>query len=359
VRAKHRHEAMKQFKWTYYSFLGLLASSLISSYLSLLFLCILVLVWLRGGDFNMKLDFLLRNWHYPAMSLVMLVLIWMHQHNLSTEGKIFQSIFAITIPLIIPTLKSLNFTYNKRIFINYFIWASIAAFPLGVLLSISLSQFTSKIIYDPVEYSFSSDLFYDVHLRLNSIYLTLIQFTAALLLLEFFNINDAKRKNAFKVVQLIFLMFIGPFFLASSLGSALITGLLLYYGYYHFSKGDNKSKRLAKYWFIAAGGLAIFDVLLSALLPSYSSGFTLFAKILLEVKNYPFVILLFFALPLFLLLLWNIKQKNKPNTIWLTFVIICWLPLTYTFSLEFYFWPHFVTLSLFLPFMNMLKSEAR
>lgn len=359
VRAKHCHEAMKQFKWTYYSFLGLLASSLISSYLAVLFLFLLILVWLRGGDFRKKLDFLLKNWHYPAMSLVMLVLIWVHQNNLSSADKIFQSIFAITIPLIIPTLKSLNFTYNKRIFINYFVWASIAALPLCVLLSICLIQFSSEIIYDPVESNFSSDFFFDLNLRLNSVYITLIQFTAALLLLEFFNINDAKRKNAIKVVQLILLMLIGPFFLASSLGSALIAGLLLYYGYYHFSKGDNKSKTLAKYWFIAAGGLAIFDIGLSLLLPSYHSGFTLFINILFEVKNYPFVILLFFALPLFLLLLWNIKQKNKPNTIWLSFFILLWLPLAYSYSLDMCFWPHLVTFSLILTFMNMLKSDAR
>jgi hypothetical protein len=82
------------------------------------------LVWLRGRDFRKKGDFLLKNWHYPAITLVLLTAFWFLNPMASSSQRWFGVCF-MAMPLIVPTLKSLNFTYNKKRFSHVFVWAVI------------------------------------------------------------------------------------------------------------------------------------------------------------------------------------------------------------------------------------------
>ena len=352
VRAKHRHEAMKQFKWTYYSFLGFLASSLISSYLSLLFLCILILVWLRGGDFKMKLDFLLRNWHYPAMSIVLLLAFW----NLTPQKLTIEFgltlFFVVVTPLVVPTLKSLNFTYNKRVFSQFFVWTALVCFLFSAIINWDL--IIARISSDSLTFKFLNDIM----LRINPLLFQLILVVSAILFLEFFSLKDSKRKNAWKTIQLTL------YLMLTLLTHGYFTNFtpfalpFLAYGIKGVFHKDETTRKIAWVWFSLSIFLLIFGFMRFNFLPSTLNRFNFFDLFACSEINCLIRFILLF-LPAVLMVLHAFNHKNFAFFTWLITLTIILLPVTQSMNYGSLSFPFYIFLAFILPFMNMLKSDAR
>jgi hypothetical protein len=350
---------MKQFKWTYYSFLGLLASSLISSYLASLFLCVLLVIWVRSGDFKRKIDFLLQNWHYPAMSLVLLLAILnLTPQKLTIEYGI-TLFLAVAAPLILPTLKSLNFTYNKRGFSQFFVWMTLVTSILVPFFLICAETFNWNILFlESNPDSFKSKLKMDLLTDFNSVGYYLIFLMASTLILEFFNLRDSRRKNVWKILQLsilcawlLLLMQFFPNFLPFIL-------VFSAFGLKRIQQKGDPTQKMAWAWF----GLAFFFVLLdltrSTLFPHMSSDMS-YTNMFICSNNNCFKTIFFLILPMVLTVVHAYKQRNLAFLIWLISVSVIIVPyaqyaIDYVLTLS-----NVVLISIFLPFMNMLRSENR
>lgn len=358
VRAKYLQAAMTQFKWTYYSFLGLLMATLVSSYLSLLFLCILILVWLRGGDFRKKGDFLLKNWHYPAITLGLLTAFWFLNPMASSTQRWFGVCF-MAMPLIVPTLKSLNFTYNKKRFSHVFVWAVIiltVAVPLFFMVADTLKADWLFSSNDPE--STRTIIQNDVFAHWNSVFSQMTLATASILVLEFFNLKDPKRKNAVKIVQLCLLIGLLLLSFANFHNYLLCVLLFLAYGLKRYFQKSDPTKKTAWAWLSISIFLMLFPYILHHFYPRISGSFGYEVLLYCSDQNC-LKSLLFLVLPTLLLMFHAFKSKNFAFFVWLiSMVVILFPPAQSTwmsaFSLE-----NVVFISLFLPLMNMLKSESR
>jgi hypothetical protein len=349
---------MTQFKWTYYSFLGLLMATLVSSYLSFLFLCILILVWLRGGDFRKKGDFLLKNWHYPAITLGLLTAFWFLNPMACSTQRWFGVCF-MAMPLIAPTLKSLNFTYNKKRFSHVFVWAVIiltVAVPLFFMVADTLKADWLFSSIDPE--STRTIIQNDVFAHWNSVFSQMTLATASILVLEFFNLKDPKRKNAVKIVQLCLLIGLLLLSFANFHNYLPFVLLFLAYGLKRYFQKSDPNKKTAWAWVSISIFLMLFPYVLHHFYPRISGSFGYEVLLYCSDQNC-LKSLLFLVLPALLLMFHAFKSKNFAFFVWLiSMVVILFPPAQSTwmsaFSLE-----NVVFISLFLPLMNMLKSESR
>jgi hypothetical protein len=199
------------------------------------------------------------------------------------------------------------------------------------------------------------DNFYeDFYAHQNANFSRFILLTALILVLEFFSLSDAKRKNILKVVQLFVL--VGFLLIFGFNPSNIVATILIFaaYGIKNHLVNKDKSKTLARIWF----GVAIFLILVQivfatefAIASSTRFIYTFPIMCNLDMKN-----IMFFIAPILLLAFFSFRRKNIALFLW----AISLLLVTETFYFdEGPFFVNIIFISLFLPFMNMLLSDAR
>lgn len=117
-------------KITFYAFCGLLVSSVLAKKLLPIFVIALVVVWLWERDFANKWKTLKNNSLYILLPFYYAILLlgFIHTENVSYGlQKMETRLPLLLLPVILPTLKSLNFSYHKRTFTRVFIFTILAA----------------------------------------------------------------------------------------------------------------------------------------------------------------------------------------------------------------------------------------
>lgn len=135
---------MIQRKLTFYSFIGLLVSSVLIKNIAPLFIVALLVIWFSEKDFKSKFNTLRTHKIYLFLPLcfVFFALGLLHTDNLNYGlEKMETRLPLLILPLILPTLHALNFSYHKRVFTRVFVFAIILAaivslFRAGYLYSI-------------------------------------------------------------------------------------------------------------------------------------------------------------------------------------------------------------------------------
>jgi hypothetical protein len=123
----------------------------------------------------------------------------------------------------------------------------------------------------------------------------------------------------------------------------------------YLQKGD-PTQKLAWLWLGLAMFLFLFDQSRYFLFPQLS-GKSSYLDIFICSEAYCFKTLLFLLLPALFMMVHAYKRKNFAFLIWLISVIVIIWPYAQYSIYEVLSMPSIIFLSLFLPFMNMLKSE--
>jgi hypothetical protein len=124
---------MIQRKITLYAFVGLLICSVLLPNIAPFFVLILCFVWFWEGDFKNKVIIVTRHkffWIIPVyFSLLLLSMLFVDELKSSMNQIEVLSIF-VALPLLLPTLKSLNFTYYKPTFKRVLVGTILVAFAI-------------------------------------------------------------------------------------------------------------------------------------------------------------------------------------------------------------------------------------
>jgi O-antigen ligase len=121
---------MIQRKIAFYSFIGLLITCVFFKKLLPLFVIVLTLIWISERDFKKKWKHLLKR---PIFLLfpfyfLLLALGFINTENVSYGLQKMETRLSLFIlPIILPTLNSLNFTYHRRTFTKVFVLTIFAA----------------------------------------------------------------------------------------------------------------------------------------------------------------------------------------------------------------------------------------
>jgi len=120
---------MKITKIAYYSFLALMISVVVVPKLSPIFIILLTLVWFSERCFAEKAKVLLKTPYLLILPFLfaLFTLGLINSDDLSYGfEKLETRLSLLLLPIILPTLKSLNFAYKKRVFAKWFVYANIA-----------------------------------------------------------------------------------------------------------------------------------------------------------------------------------------------------------------------------------------
>lgn len=232
-----KRETMIQRKLAFYGFIGLLISSVLFKKLLPFFVVILVLVWIAERDYHSKWLYLKRNPVFLMLPLYycLLALGLVHTENI-TYGlqKMETRLPLLLLPLILPTLKSLNYTYHKRTFIRVFVFSLFAvaavcfsrALYLYILETNAMNRGEQRAYFYQSRYFFGSLL---SEFIMHPGYLAMYVNVAVLILLDDFKKLQSQRFFFLKLLT-VALLAIFVIFLYSKTGTALLLFIFMAYG---------------------------------------------------------------------------------------------------------------------------------
>lgn len=228
---------MIQRKLAFYGFIGLLISSVLFKKLLPFFIVVLLLVWIVERDYHYKWLYLKRNPVFFLLPIYFLLLIlgFIHTENVAYGlQKTETRLPLLILPLVLPTLKSLNFTYHKRTFTRVFVFAIFAAalicFSRAAYLYFLETQAMNR--GEQWVYFYRTRYFYGSLLSefiMHPGYLAMYANAAILFLL-----HDFKKAHSHRISMLqlgtILLLAVFVVFLYSKTGIALLLFIILIYG---------------------------------------------------------------------------------------------------------------------------------
>jgi O-antigen ligase len=260
---------MLQRKLTFYAFNGLLISSVLLKKMLPIFVIVLVFVWLWERDFYNKWNtlkkhkiFLFLPVYFFCLSLGML-----YSENIAYGlQKMETRLSLFLLPVILPTLKSLNFSYYKRIFTRVFTTTIFIAFAICLARAAYL-YFTELLALNsnnPPDIVHGSRYFYGTffsYFLMHPGYLAMYVNVALLIILADFKKNYASRKSYLHILYII-LLSIFVILLYSKAAIAVVILMLLIFGIrYAFFE------RKLKYMVITIGAVASLCLLFYFFVP--------------------------------------------------------------------------------------------
>jgi O-antigen ligase len=279
---------MIQRKLTFYGFIGLLVSSLLFKKLLPFFIILLVLIWFIERDYQQKWNYLKRNPVFlllPAYYLLMLV-GFIHTENMDYGlQKMETRLPLFVLPLVLPTLKSLNFTYHKRTFTRVLVFSIFAVAVVCFSRAIYLYVTENNAINNGEQwvYFYRTRYFYGSLLSdfiMHPGYLAMYANVGIIVLLNDFKKGHTRRIVIIKTITILFLV-VFVIFLYSKTAIALLLFILFAYGFRYAYK-----EKKIKSAFTALGLLLIFSALLYLVVPSAQTRFkSLSNTVLVENPN--------------------------------------------------------------------------
>lgn len=115
---------MNQRKLTFYAFIGLLVSSVLLKKLIPLFIIILCLIWVWERDWSYKFRAIKQHGLLLTLPLLYLLFAFGMTYTKNMDygiQKMETRLSLLLLPIVLPSLKSLNFSYYKRTFTKVFI----------------------------------------------------------------------------------------------------------------------------------------------------------------------------------------------------------------------------------------------
>lgn len=122
---------MLQRKITFYAFIGLLVCSVLLPPIAPFFVLVLCLVWFWEGDFKNKTMQVTKHrffWILPVYYILLLLSMQFVDEVKSSLEQLEVASILLVLPLLLPSLKSLNFTYYKRTFKRVLVGTIFVAF---------------------------------------------------------------------------------------------------------------------------------------------------------------------------------------------------------------------------------------
>ncbi len=156
---------MIQRKITFYAFSGLLISSVLLKNISPLFIIVLLGMWFWEGQFKTKWSLLRNQTVYLILPIYFLLLVIGLVNTSNMEyglQKLGTRLPLLLLPVVLPTLKSLNFTYHKRTFTRIFVFSILAAMVICLIRAAYLYFVESAAANrgEQLDYLYQSRYFY-------------------------------------------------------------------------------------------------------------------------------------------------------------------------------------------------------
>jgi O-antigen ligase len=156
---------MSKNKIAFYTFIGLLASSVMAPKFLPLFMFLLVLIWLWEGGFKKKFIALKKQAYLmllPALFLAFAIGLLYSQNMAYGLQKMETRLSLLLLPVVLPTMISLNFSYNRRVFSRWFVHAATLLAAFCVLRATGIYVYEVFILQKAriLEVDMSSNYFY-------------------------------------------------------------------------------------------------------------------------------------------------------------------------------------------------------
>jgi O-antigen ligase len=130
---QNKNSRMSMNKVAFYIFVALLASSIMVPKLLPLFMVLLLLLWIWEGAFSKKLASIKKRAFLmllPALFIAFAIGLLYSQNLPYGLQKMETRLSLLFLPIVLPTMVSLNFSYNRMVFSRWFVHAAtfLAAF---------------------------------------------------------------------------------------------------------------------------------------------------------------------------------------------------------------------------------------
>lgn len=228
---------MSKNKIAFYTFIGLLASSVMLPKVLPIFMIVLVLIWLWEGGFAKKMSAISKQPYLMLLPVLYLAFGFgmLYSDNLSYGFEKMETRLSLfVLPLLITTMPALNFTYNKRVYSRYFAHATTLMALFCVLRATTLYVYEIYILQSAeiLEADISSNYFFYSELSsgiMHPGYLAMYVNTAIILCLWDIRRGMTKGAKMRRIVQAAFLaLFV--VLLYSKAGIAALMLILLAFG---------------------------------------------------------------------------------------------------------------------------------
>lgn len=229
---------MSKNKFAFYTFLGLLASSVMTPKLLPMFTVLLLFIWLWEGGFSKKIQVLKKQGYLlllPAL-FILFAMGLIHTENVSYGlQKMETRISLLLLPVLLPTMTSLNFSYNRSVFSRWFVHATTLLAAFCVLRATGIYVYEVFVLQNAriLEVDMSSNYFYYSELSkgiMHPGYLAMYVNTAIIMCL--YEIRKSMTNGA-KFRRSIQAFFLAVFvvMLYSKAGIAVLLLILIAYGF--------------------------------------------------------------------------------------------------------------------------------
>ncbi len=228
---------MSKNKIAFYTFIGLLASSVMAPKILPLFMVLMVLIWLWEGGFKKKFIALKKQPYLLLLPLLYLAFAFglLYSENIGYGlQKMETRLSLLLLPLVLPTMTSLNFSYNRRVFSRWFVHAAslVALFCLIRALAFYIYEVHVLQSAQILEVDMSSNYFFYSELSkgiMHPGYLAMYVNTAVIVAL--YDVRQGMTKGA-KMRRIALAIFLALFvvLLYSKAGIAALMLILLAFG---------------------------------------------------------------------------------------------------------------------------------
>ena len=228
---------MTRRKLSFYSFIGLLFSSVLLKKLLPIFIILLFLVWISERNFAAKWETLKKQRLFLFLPgyFLLLLLGMTYSENLSYGfQKMETRLPLLLLPIVLPTLKSLNFVYHRRIFARVFVTAILIAALICFIRATYFYILETAAINrgEDWEYFYRSKYYFGTvfsNFLMHPGYLAMYANVAILILLYDFKKLQTRRANFLRITAILLLV-IFVLMLYSKTGIALLFFVLLAFG---------------------------------------------------------------------------------------------------------------------------------
>lgn len=228
---------MSKNKIAFYTFIGLLASSVMVPKILPLFMVLLVLIWLSEGGLKKKFIALKKQPYLLLLPLLYLAfaLGLLYSENIGYGlQKMETRLSLLLLPLVLPTMTSLNFSYNRRVFSRWFVHAASLVALFCVIRALAFYIYEAHVLQSAqtLEEDMSSNYFFHSELSkgiMHPGYLAMYVNTAVIVAL--YDVRQGMTKGA-KMRRIAQAIFLGLFvvLLYSKAGIAALMLILLAFG---------------------------------------------------------------------------------------------------------------------------------
>jgi O-antigen ligase len=204
---------MIKHKIAFYAFIGLLMSSVLFVQALPVFVMLLVVVWFWEGQFSKKWSLLKSNKtlaFLPLLFVFFTIGLRYSENQVYGLEKMETRLSLFVLPVILPSMISLNFAYNRRVFSKWYVRAAVFTALFCVSRAVVFFLY-NKLAFPSGASGFASYLLHDTLSKgfMNPEYLAMYSNTALLFCLYDLRINQSLRTKYRRIFQaLVLILFV-------------------------------------------------------------------------------------------------------------------------------------------------------